>query len=178
MTWAYGLGIYWLFAAAWTWWVFESTWEERSKDLIENNELCNAAGAVPPLVKWCSLMVSLLLTPLILPVALPLGLAMDAVAFVKRMVRPKPASLIWLWAGEDGWVFGEPVRGVVRGVMARVRYDEHQWEWTSAYKDADEQLSVDLGFADSLAIATSRAEKALADRGMVGSLGGGVWHAL
>lgn len=76
---------------------------------------------------------------------------------------PWPAGAIWQHLGDDQWVFGVPVRGVVRHRLAEVYFDEHRnlsWVWFLHKRD-DQDAEAIRGATDKLAWALALAEDAM-----------------
>ena len=74
----------------------------------------------------------------------------------------------WMMVGEDDWVFGVPVRGMVRDVLAAIYYDEDRdnkgggWIWLTMSSRACPTNA--RGVAVSRIEAARQAERALGIR--------------
>ena len=81
-----------------------------------------------------------------------------------------PANAEWQMVGQDEWVFGEKIRGVVRSQLAELYYNEDSdhpaggWIWLllgKAYKQAKTNGKPTRGVSGSLSAAVWDAEEAM-----------------
>jgi hypothetical protein len=69
---------------------------------------------------------------------------------------------MWQLQGQDEWVFGIPVRGLIRTKIAEIYFDEEQGGWIWFVRGAPAYDSItERGKAPTLSMAVELAEKAL-----------------
>lgn len=73
----------------------------------------------------------------------------------------------WQYLGDDDWVFGTKVRGVVRQCYAYIEYDKkpEEWRWIAYHFLDDNECRV--GHAPTLCEAIEEAEEALKAYGII-----------